>query len=70
MLAQCGKIKHYGEIEGRCETDCNKECPNGFIEMQKEECIQDDAVTKGFYRDCLGRYKCSKWYYYYVELKW
>merc|ERR1719297_670941 len=65
----CSRLQYYGEIEGQCETDCNLLCPSGFYEVAKEPCGGLDV--SGYYRQCVGRYKCTQTSYnYWVNLKW
>lgn len=79
----CARIQYYGEIEGQCETDCDLLCPQGFYEVAKEPCSGTGASidhftgavsvhsSGGFYRRCVGRYKCTQSSYdYWVNMKW
>lgn len=76
----CSRLQYYGEIEGQCETDCNLLCPQGFYEVAKEACGGLNALSgihvngksgSGYYRQCVGRYKCTQTSYnYWVHLKW
>jgi len=82
----CSRLQYYGEIEGRCETDCDALCPNGFYEVAKEPCtgvnhfavhsevgIHSHTVhaQSGYYRQCVGRYQCTHSNYnYWVNMKW
>jgi len=82
----CSRLQYYGEIEGRCETDCDALCPNGFYEVAKEPCtdtshftVHTDTGTQhhtvhsqnGYYRQCVGRYHCThSQYNYWVNMKW
>lgn len=73
----CARIAYYGEIEGQCETDCDLLCPQGFYEVAKEPCHGIDHFTgavhgqQGYYRRCVGRYKCTQSHYdYWVNMKW
>eukprot|EP01083_Nonionella_stella_P067768 179468_1 len=74
----CSRLQYYGEIEGQCETNCDALCPQGFYEVAKEECQgaqtfagASGKVGSGFYRQCIGRYKCTQSTYdYWVNMKW
>eukprot|EP00483_Globobulimina_turgida_P001825 UN01827 len=75
----CSRLQYYGEIEGQCETDCDVLCPQGFHEVAKEPCSGADAYGgatsslkgSGYYRQCVGRYKCTQSSYdYWVNMKW
>mmetsp|Transcript_70639 Transcript_70639/g.112246 ORF Transcript_70639/g.112246 Transcript_70639/m.112246 type:complete len:287 (+) Transcript_70639:207-1067(+) len=76
----CSRLQYYGEIEGRCETDCDLLCPQGFYEVAKEECTASNAhhhhsvlsgMGGGYYRLCVGRYKCTESSYnYWVNMSW
>ena len=68
----CSRLQYYGEIEGQCETDCDLLCPQGFYEVAKEPCTDaGHVVSAGYYRQCVGRYKCTQTSYdYWVNLKW
>eukprot|EP01083_Nonionella_stella_P085182 236068_1 len=74
----CSRLQYYGEIEGQCETDCDVLCPQGFYEVAKEPCngVQtysgyNGVKGSGYYRQCVGRYKCTQSSYnYWVNMKW
>lgn len=68
----CARLQYYGEIEGQCETDCDLLCPQGFYEVAKEPCKgKGYGIASGYYRQCVGRYKCTQTSYdYWVNLKW